>query len=72
MNEIVATVADALVYTRDDLTGFLPLTASALLLRQLGLCFCQCLFFFAEEAGVLDVLAVAADQVVTLRRGAGK
>ena len=68
MNEIMAAVTDTLVDTRNDFAGFLiililSLTAPTLLLlilhfRQFALCFRQCLFFFAEEARVFNVLAI--------------
>jgi hypothetical protein len=58
VNEIMATVTNALMDTGNNLFGFLSLTAPALLSCEFALCFCQCLFFCTKEARIFDVLTV--------------
>ena len=58
MAEVVPPVADTLMDTRDDLARLFSLTAPTLLLREFALCFGEGLLFLAEEARVLDELAV--------------
>ena len=58
MAEVVPPIADALMDTRNDFLGFLSLAAPAFLFGKFALCLRKSLFFFAEEARVLDKLAI--------------
>jgi len=58
VDEIVTPVPDALVNARDDSAGLAPLTASTLLFGKFPLSLRQNLLVTAEEARVVDVLAI--------------
>ena len=58
MTEIMPSVANTLMDTRNNLTGLATFTGATGLFRQLALCFGESLFLLAEEAWVLNELAV--------------
>ena len=58
MAEIVTPIADALMDTGDNLTGFLSLTAPAFLPCEFALRFGERLLFFAEEARIFEEFAI--------------
>lgn len=58
MHEIMATVTNPLMDTRDDLLGFPPLAGTTNLFCQLPLCFGKGLLITAEETRIGDVLPV--------------
>ena len=58
MAKVMPSIADTLMNTRNDFTGFLPSVGAALLFRQLSLCFGKRLLFLAEEAWVYDALSI--------------
>ena len=58
MAEVMPSVSDALMDTRDDFAGLSAFLAPALVLGEFALCFDKSLFIFAKEAWVFEELAV--------------
>ena len=58
MAEVMPPIANALMDTSNDFTGFFAFTASAFLLGEFALCFGERLFFLAEESRVVNKLAI--------------
>ena len=58
MDEVVPSVSDTLVNSRDHFLGFAMGFGTVLVLDflELSLSLCQCLLFLAKEARVLDLL----------------
>jgi len=59
VDEIMTTIANALVNTRQNFVGFAPLRASLLRLGLLASCFSKSLFVNAEELRIIDKSAIA-------------
>ena len=58
MAEVMPPIANALMDTSNDFTGFLAFTAPAFLLGEFALCFGERLFFLAEESRGVNKLAI--------------
>ena len=58
MAEVMTTITNALMDTRDDFASLSAFLAPALLFREFALCFGKSLFIFAEKAWVFEELAV--------------
>ena len=58
MAEAMPPIANALMDTSNDFTGFLAFTAPAFLIGEFALCFGERLFFLAEESRGVNKLAI--------------
>ena len=58
MAEVMTTITNALMDTRDDFASLSAFLAPALLFREFALCFGKSLFIFAEKARASEELAI--------------